>query len=135
MEKIFRKKEKKKNISTASDIPLGNNRNGLLVPLTDFTAVVGEIGQWWQCPQLSILCQPRQGPKASHQYGWCQGTQNWPSITWSKSRATGSICVSFAIMLHFPACRQLTKQMSLKWLNVLSCYLFNSDVENVSHLK
>lgn len=64
---------------------------------------------------------PRAGPK--------------PSITWSKSWAAGSICVAFAIMLHFPACRQLTEQMSLKWLNVLSCYLFNSDVENVSHSK
>lgn len=44
--KNIQEKRKEKNTSTASDIPLGNSRNGLLVPLTDFIAVVGEIGQW-----------------------------------------------------------------------------------------
>lgn len=52
---------------------------------------------------------------------------------WSKSWPAGSIHESFAIILNFPGCRQLTEQMSLQWLNALSCYLFNSDVENVSH--
>lgn len=136
--KKYSAKTKRKNTPTASDIPHGNRENGHFVPLTHFLAVVGEKGQWWQNPHSWASCtKPRQGQKHLTNMAGAKGfrTGPKPSITWSRSWAAGSICLSSAIIPHFPARRQLTEQMSLKWLNVLSCYLFNSDVENVSHCK
>lgn len=56
--------KKEKNTPTARDIPLGNTGNSPLIPLTNFTAVVGEIGWQRQCPQLIISYQTKAGAKS-----------------------------------------------------------------------